>query len=372
MMSRDHQQDEFGFFTRHLLKWYHLHGRDLPWRRTADPYAIWVSEIMLQQTQVATVLPYYDRFLAAFPTVRDLSAAPLDKVLKAWEGLGYYARARHLHRAANEIVSRFGGRFPSKFEEILSLPGIGRSTAGAIATIALGQRHPILDGNVRRVLCRYFCVEEDPKTKQVEERLWQYSEKLLPKKEAADYTQAIMDLGATLCTPAEPRCTLCPVRQRCKAWEKGIQEKLPVKSAVKSIPERDYVAAVLFRGEKVLIRRRPAKGLLGGLWEFPGGRVELDRKGRGFEKKIHGALQQELPWKVDRWAPWGKIKHTFTHFKMTLHVFSGRIESRPERSTDEQKWVGLKELSKYAFSSAHQKILLKLKEPDQDQRRLFS
>jgi len=327
---------------------------------------------MLQQTQVTTVLPYYQRFLSSFPTVRDLATAPLDKVLKAWEGLGYYARARHLHRAANEIVARFDGNFPSRFDDILSLPGIGRSTAGAIATIAFGQRYPILDGNVKRVLCRYFAVEEDPKKKEIEEQLWRYAEKLLPRKEAADYTQAIMDLGATLCTPVEPRCAICPVRNKCKAFEKGIQEKLPIKGIVKDIPQRDYVAGVAFRGEKVLIRRRPAKGLLGGLWEFPGGPVTLGERGRSSEKKMKEALQKEIPWAVDRWSPWGKIKHTFTHFKMTLHVFSGRIEGRPGKSTDEQKWVGLEELSNYPFSSAHQKILLKLNRPETEQQRLFS
>jgi A/G-specific adenine glycosylase len=370
-MSRSIDQEVFGFFTRNLLKWYYAHGRDLPWRRTADPYAIWISEIMLQQTQVATVLPYYERFLSSFPTVRDLAAAPLDKVLKAWEGLGYYARARHLHRAANEIVTRFGGDFPSRFEAILSLPGIGRSTAGAIATIAFGLRYPILDGNVKRVLCRYFCVEEDPKKKEIEEQLWRYSEKLLPRKEAEDYTQAIMDLGATLCIPVEPRCTLCPVRKKCKAFQKGVQEDLPVKSVGKRIPERDYVAGVLFRGEKVLIRRRPAKGLLGGLWEFPGGSVDLEKGGRGLDKKLRGVLRKEIPWIVNQWAPLGKIKHIFTHFKMTLHVFSGHVENRQGKNSDEQKWVALEELSNYAFPSAHQKIVSKLKQPDRQQR-LFS
>lgn len=354
------------------MRWYRAHGRDLPWRRTADPYAIWISEIMLQQTQVATVLPYYERFLSNFPTVGDLAAAPLDSVLKTWEGLGYYARARHLHRAANEIVTRFEGSFPSRFEEILSLPGIGRSTAGAIATIALGQRHPILDGNVKRVLCRYFCVEEDPKKKETEARLWRYSEKLLPRGKADDYTQAVMDLGATICTPAEPRCALCPVRNQCQGFERGIQEKLPVKGAGKRIPERDYVAGVVFLGEKVFIRRRPAKGLLGGLWEFPGGRVDLEGRGRAGEKKIREALRKEIPWPVDQWTSWGRIKHTFTHFKMTLHVFSGGTQRAGGENRPDRKWVGLEELSNYAFSSAHQKILLKLNRPEQEQQRLFT
>ncbi len=371
-MSRSTHQNEIHLFTRNLLRWYRAHGRDLPWRRTGDPYAVWISEIMLQQTQVATVFSYYHRFLSSFPTLHDLAAAPLDKVLKAWEGLGYYARARNLHRAANEIMTRFEGNFPAHFEEILSLPGIGRSTAGAIATIALGGRYPILDGNVKRVLCRYFCVEEDPKKKEIEEQLWRYSEMLLPRKEADVYTQAIMDLGATICTPSEPRCTLCPVRSKCKGYAKGIQGKLPIRGVGKRIPERDYVAGVVFCGEKVLIRRRPAKGLLGGLWEFPGGRVDLEGNGRGAERKMREAVQGEIPWIVDQWAPWGKIKHVFTHFKMTLHVFSGRIESRPGKRTADQKWVGLDELSEYPFSSAHQKILLKVTRPEEAQQPLFS
>ncbi|HLG22349.1 MAG TPA: A/G-specific adenine glycosylase [Candidatus Manganitrophaceae bacterium] len=347
--------------TRNLLKWYRGFGRDLPWRRTRDPYAVWVSEIMLQQTQVATVLPYYQRFLSAFPTVHDLAAAPLDRVLKSWEGLGYYARARNLRRAAQEVIDRFEGSLPSTFEDILALPGIGRSTAGAILTIAFGRRHPILDGNVRRVLCRYFCVEEDPREKSVEARLWRVSEALLPKKDADLYTQAIMDLGATVCAPVRPRCPVCPVQGGCLAYQKGLQASLPRKGARKSVPHHDYVAGVIEKGGKVLVRRRPAGGLLGGLWEFPGGRVDGKPKTPLLSAVAAGPfLENETGIKIAAAEPLIRINHAFTHFRMTLHVFSCRTDGAGLKISSNAKWVHLKKLSDYPFSSAHQKILQKL------------
>ena len=354
------------FFTRALLRWYRAFGRDLPWRKTTDPYAIWVSEIMLQQTQVATALPYYRRFLSAFPTVQDLAAASLDKVLKSWEGLGYYARARNLHRAAKELVDVYNGIFPSTFEEVLSLPGVGRSTAGAILTIGFGQSHPILDGNVRRVLCRYFCVEEDPRGKKTEERLWRYSESLLPKRNAAAYTQAIMDLGATICTPSSPQCSVCPLNQGCLGYQKGLQEKLPLRGAAKVLPHRDYLAAVIRRGEKVLIGRRPLKGLLGGLWEFPGGRSFSKVGADGEAPKL---LEKELGFQIQNVAPWMEVRHVFTHFRMTLRIFVCQTKIRNIPS--DLKWVSLKELDRYPFSSAHQKIVLKLTGKERGQGELF-
>jgi len=361
-------QDDNRLFTRSLLQWYEAHGRTLPWRETVDPYAIWVSEIMLQQTQVATVLAYYQRFLSAFPTVQDLAGAPLEKVLKAWEGLGYYARARHLHQGAKEVVARFGGRVPSIFEEIVSLPGIGRSTAGAILTIAFGQRYPILDGNVRRVLCRYFAVLEDPKKKEIENELWAHSEKLLPKKKADLYTQAIMDLGATICTPTAPQCPLCPVRNGCRGYRIGAQADLPVKAAKKKIPHHDYVAGVIFHKGRVLIRRRPLKGLLAGLWEFPAGRIEAHR-GVRLEKEIESLFENETKLKVQATHPWMEIKHAFTHFRMTLHVFICASEGGG-RVAAPLRWVRLQNLSDHPFPAAHQKIVLRLADI-KDERKLF-
>lgn len=357
-------QDDVRLFTRSLLRWYKAHGRVLPWRQTVDPYAIWVSEIMLQQTQVATALSYYHRFLSAFPTVRDLAAAPLEKVLKAWEGLGYYARARHLHQGAKEVVGRFGGKVPSAFEEVLSLPGIGRSTAGAIVTIAFGQRYPILDGNVRRVLCRYFAVAEDPKKKEVEKALWRYSEGLLPGKEADLYTQAIMDLGATVCTPAAPQCALCPVRNGCRGYRIGVQADLPVKTEKKKVPHHDYVAGVIFQKGRVLIRRRPLNGLLAGLWEFPAGRIEAHR-GVRLEEEVEALFEKEMKLKVRTTHPWMEIKHTFTHFRMTLHVFVCSLEG-PGKAAAPLRWVRPTDLTGHPFSAAHQKIVLKLGEIKDD------
>lgn len=328
---------------------------------------------MLQQTQVATVDAYYRRFLSAFPTVQDLADAPLEKVLKAWEGLGYYARARNLHRAAAEVVSRFGGKIPSSPEAILSLPGIGRSTAGAILTIGLGQRHPILDGNVRRVLCRYFAVLEDPKKKEVEKQLWEHSERLLPEVKADLYTQAIMDLGATVCTPASPRCGACPVQKGCRGYRLGIQSELPVKGIRKKVPHRDYTAGIIFNKDAVLIRRRPLTGLLAGLWEFPAGPVEGPSPGGGPEKRslgkeVEALFEKEMGLKVRATHPWMEIKHTFTHFKMTLHVFICAAKG-PGKVSPPLRWAALRELADLPFSAAHQKIVLKLIETEG--RKLF-
>ncbi len=334
-----------------LLAWYHQAGRNLPWRKTTDPYAIWVSEIMLQQTQVVTVIPYYHRFLAKFPTVAALASAPLDSVLKIWQGLGYYTRVRSLWQAAKTIMDEFGGVFPSTQKELLSLPGIGRSTAGAILNIAFLQKHPILDGNVKRILIRYFCIAKDPKEKVVDQELWQLAEQILPDKEVNHFTQAIMDLGATVCLPKNPKCSICPVQPGCLAYKKGLQDTLPMKPVQKEIPHYDYVAAVIQKGNKVLIKKRPEKGLLGGLWEFPGGRVK--QKGR-----FNEVVESEIGQKVFLMPRWFHIRHAFTHFKMTLHLFRGSIEAGKIGAPF--KWVTLSGLAAYPFSAAHQKIVLKL------------
>jgi len=343
-----------------LLRWYKQAGRDLPWRTTDDPYAIWVSEIMLQQTQVATVIPYYNRFLARFPTVQILAMAPLDHVLKIWEGMGYYARARSLLLAAQKIVEQFGGNMPRSHQELYSLPGIGRSTAGAILNIAHLQRHPILDGNVKRILVRYFCIRANPKEKKVEAKLWRLAEQILPVSHVNSFTQAIMDLGALICLPRRPNCPLCPVQSGCQAYQKGMQYKLPLKSVTKKVPHFDHVAAVIQNGNKVLIKKRPEKGLLGGLWEFPGGRV-ID--GTDCNRMIEKEIGQNL-----RLTPWFEIKHTFTHFKMTLHLFRGKIGSDKmgsgqigtARIPSPFQWAMIHQLSEYPFSSAHKKIVIKL------------
>lgn len=356
-------------FTRPLIKWYQCAGRRLPWRETIDPYAIWVSEIMLQQTQVATVLPYYQRFLKVFPSIGALAEAEVEAVLKVWQGLGYYARARNLHKAAREVVAQYKGALPSTFDALHALPGIGRSSAGAILTIAFGQRHPILDGNVRRVLCRFFAVKENPRDKKIEAMLWSRSESLLPKRNAGLYLQAIMDLGATCCTPAQPTCALCPVKSGCGAYKKGLQDLLPVKRTPKQIPHFDYFAGVMTCGEQVLIRRRPLKGLLAGLWEFPGERAGPVSERRDMGASYAAFLRKEMEMDLPRFDPWLKINHVFTHFKMTLHVFSHELKNGMKRDLP-SKWVARKTLLDHPFSSAHHKIALRLIEAE-DRTPLF-
>src|SRR3990172_538269 len=251
--------------AQRLLRWYRKEGRDLPWRRTADPYAIWISEIMLQQTQVSTVIPYYERFMAAFPTVADLAHAPLGTVLKVWEGLGYYARARNLHRAAKMILEQHQVIMPEDIGALASLPGIGRSTAGAIVSIAYGKKAPILDGNVRRVLCRLFAIRQNPSLLPVQKRLWGLSEGLVPEKDPRSFNQALMDLGAMVCLPKDPDCPACCLKPFCLAYQKGIQKSLPIKSPGKKIPHYHVAVGVIWKGKKVLITQRPLERLLRGL-----------------------------------------------------------------------------------------------------------
>ncbi len=355
-------------FATLLLKWYRTSGRDLPWRQTRDPYAIWLSEIMLQQTQVTTVIPYYRRFLDVFPTVHALAEATLDEVLKQWEGLGYYARARHLHRSAQIVVAQFGGAVPSTFDRLHALPGIGRSTAGAILSLAFGQRYPILDGNVRRVLCRYFGVRQHPKL--VESKLWEYAERLLPERKADLYTQALMDLGATVCVPRAPRCLDCPVSEGCVGYRKGIQGNLPARRRRKPLPHHHHVTVVVLvegqPGPAVWIRQRPAEGLLGGLWEFPSIRAD-----EGDVKGAAATLLDDVcdPGGITLHPAW-QIAHAFTHFTMTLHVFvAPTAAGHVRRLSPDVVPVAVSDLPDYPFSASQRRIALKLSERLQRERR---
>jgi A/G-specific adenine glycosylase len=352
-------------FTSPLVRWYRASGRELPWRNHPEPYGVLVSEIMLQQTQVTTVIPYYGRFMSAYPSVRDLAEAPLEQVLKQWQGLGYYSRARYLHRSANQIIEQYGGVFPSDIETLMSLPGIGRSTAGAILTIAMGQRHPILDGNVRRVLCRFFAIKDDPRAKRVETMLWNLSSDLLPRRLPGFYLQAIMDLGATICKPAHPICEDCPVKSACGAKREGLQAVIPLKKTKKKSPHFDYVAGVIFCDDAVLIRRRPMKGLLAGLWEFPGDRITEIVGEAAVEDSPDTAIQTYFKNKLNLgFKTTDKlmtIKHIFTHFKMTLHVFRQGVSSQVEYEPP-FRWAKIDTLTTYPFSTAQNKIVLKLEE----------
>jgi A/G-specific adenine glycosylase len=299
-----------GAFAARLLAWYREHGRhDLPWQRDRTPYRVWVSEVMLQQTQVATVIPYYERFLARFPDVGSLAAAPLDEVLHLWSGLGYYARARNLKRAAERIAADHGGEVPTSLEALVALPGIGRSTAGAILALALGERHPILDGNVKRVLARRFGITGDPGSASVLAALWARSDAVTPPGDAADFTQAIMDLGATLCTRRRPRCSACPVAPGCVALATGRTSELPGPRAGRARPRRRVVWLVLAHAGRVRLERRPAHGLWGGLWGFP------EYATRAAALAAARALGAAPRARARTLAP---IRHAFTHFELEI------------------------------------------------------
>lgn len=368
-MRRNYKPSIQGKFSQNLLTWYPKNRRKLPWRRTRDPYRIWVSEVMLQQTRVETVIPYYKRFLNRFPTLKTLARAPRSRAMKAWEGMGYYSRIRNLHDAVKEIVHRNGGIVPQTYEELVSLPGIGRTTAGAILSFAFHQDRPILDGNVRRVLARVFRIEKDPKDPETQRDLWQLSESLIPKDRGYLFNQALMELGATICLPRNPKCPICCLKDLCLAKRYNLQNSLPLRVKKKPLPHYDISAGIIWnRRKKVLITLRPPKGLLGGLWEFPGGKKE---KGESLEKCLKREVREELGIQIRVKEPFMEVKHAYTHFKITLHTFHCeylRGRPRPLRSED-WKWVSLKGLSKYAFPAANRKIIDELLKVYSPQRR---
>lgn len=345
-----------------LLGWYGRHGRDLPWRSSRDPYAIWVSEILLQQTRVSAGLPYYHRFLKRFPTVGALAEARLDDVLKCWEGLGYYSRARNLHQAAKLVVREHGGKLPSSADGLRQLPGIGPYTAGAIASIAFDRDEPVVDGNVIRILCRLFGIDADVTAARTKQRLWDLARRLLPTGRSGDFNQALMDLGATICRPAGPDCDACPLAKLCRARRDGTQARLPRKKKTKTLPHYDMAVGVIWKAGKVLIDRRPEQGLLGGLWEFPGGKVQA---GESHPAAVVREVKEELGIDVQVLAGLESVEHAYSHFRVSLHFFTCRYVAgrcRP-RQVAACKWVSPSQLEQYAFPSANREILRKLRDP---------
>ncbi|MBE9031574.1 A/G-specific adenine glycosylase [filamentous cyanobacterium LEGE 11480] len=345
-----------------LLNWYDASGRDLPWRRTQDAYAIWISEIMLQQTQVKTVLPYYDRWLQQFPDVQTLAATAQQTVLKAWEGLGYYARARNLHRASQMIVERFNGEFPNNFDDAMSLPGIGRTTAGGILSSAFNLPLPIMDGNVKRVLARLIGLTVPPA--KALDQLWEISAQLVPTDNGRDFNQAFMDLGATICTPKNPACLLCPWRTSCQAYQHNQQTQLPISERKKSLPHKTIGVVMITNNQgEILINQRPEQGLLGGLWEFPSLEVPSGRSTLNAIKKTipqNFGIRFKLPTAIIQ------IEHTYTHFKATFHVYQADldIETETHRQTAnsngaaiEQRWIKLNQLDQFPFPKSHLKMI---------------
>jgi A/G-specific adenine glycosylase len=332
-------------FASILVQWQRRHGRKgLPWQASTDPYRVWLSEVMLQQTQVAAVIPYYERFLRAFPTVSSLAAASEDEVLQLWSGLGYYARGRNLHAAA-KLIAQSG--FPGSAEKIAELPGVGRSTAAAIAAFAFGERAAILDGNVKRVLARHAGIAGFPGDKKVEAKLWTLAESLLPKAGIEIYTQAVMDLGATVCTKAKPRCDACPVKRSCVARRKGLTGKLPAARPRKALPSKSTTWLVLRHAGQVLLERRPSPGIWGGLWSFPeADGKDLERDCRALGYRIRSTRELDT------------IEHGFTHFRLTIRPMLCEVSVTAARAEMPGRlWIDIGEAGSAATPAPVRRLL---------------
>jgi A/G-specific adenine glycosylase len=339
-----------------VLTWAETALRDLPWRQIRDPYRVWISEVMLQQTRVETVIPYYLEWMKQFPTLHALARADLGQVLKAWEGLGYYARCRNLHRAAQMVVEEHGGRLPETREELLALPGIGPYTVGAILSLAFDRDAAVLDGNVRRVLSRLFAIDDDPRQAQTRERMWARAEALVPPGQAGRFNEAMMDLGARVCTPRSPHCGVCPLNSLCQAFADGNPEDYPPSRRRRPMPHYNVTAGVIWQDDHVLIAQRPLDGLLGGLWEFPGGKQQ---EGETLCECLKRELREELDIEVEVGEQLTVVHHAFTHFRITVYAFECRYLSPGEPKAlgvDAWHWVTPDELDDYALPVVDRKI----------------
>lgn len=343
-----------------LLEWYHQNKRAMPWRNTTDPYKIWVSEIMLQQTRVDTVIPYYNRFLESFPTVTDLAAADQQDVLKLWEGLGYYSRGRNLHQAAKTVVEKFDGNIPSDPKKITSLKGIGPYTSAAILSIAFNKKFAVVDGNVLRVLTRFFGIENDIRSSKTKNEIQKIADSIIPESTPADFNQAIMELGATICKPRRPLCDQCPLSTECAAYNSAQTEKIPYKSPAKKIPHHHIgVGLIVNSKNELLIALRPNEAMLGGLWEFPGGKKEDDES---IKTTVKRELREELGVDVAVYDEFHQLKHAYSHFKITLHAYWCEITSGTPKpkSSKELKWVTLGEIDRFPFPKANKSLIERL------------
>ena len=352
-------------FSSRLIVWQKQHGRhDLPWQNTTDPYAIWVSEIMLQQTQVTAVIGYYSKFMQRFPTIAALANATQDEVLQHWSGLGYYSRARNLHNAAQTIMDDHGGVFPQDFETIQTLSGIGRSTAAAIASFAFNQVQTILDGNVKRVLARHFAVEGWPGTPKIEKQLWLLAESLLPKTDMVAYTQGLMDLGATLCSRSKPKCMLCPLVNTCQAYQQQRVSQLPTPKPRKTIPEKYTTMLILRQGDNVMLEKRPPSGIWGGLWSFPEHESSDDSNVDckiDNNNDLSAIVQQRFGMTVQPQQSLPELSHAFTHYKLhitpqPLHVTKQHFKA----SESGQIWLSIEDAIGAAIPTPVRKILISL------------
>ncbi len=345
------------------MSWYDHHRRKLPWRKTSDPYKIWVSEVMLQQTTVPAVLPYYRNWIRLFPDIRTLARARPQQVLKAWEGLGYYERARNLHRAARLISAGPIAAIPQTYEELSALPGFGPYTTAAVLSIAFGQPYPVLDANIRRTMMRVLAIKKNPDAR-TEKRVSCELARLMPGEDPGKFNQAMMELGALVCRPRNPRCLLCPVRRFCRAYERGEQEVIPPprKRIYSGI---DSVVGIIWKSGRVLIQKRPASGLLAGLWEFPGGKR---KRGETLEEALHRELREELGVQVRTSRFFLKVRHAYTRFLVTLYAFECRLANSPRLKRSSHRWVALPDLKRYPFPSGSAKIVRFLEQ--KEKRRL--
>lgn len=343
--------------SRQLLAWYKRHQRSLPWRETSDPYRIWISEIMLQQTQVDTVIPYYFRFLKNFPNVYALARAPLQQVLKTWENLGYYSRARNIHAAAQIVVDQFDGRIPDTIETIKTLPGIGKYSAGAILSIAYGQALPAVDGNVRRILSRVFAIRKPLDDSREQKILFELAATLVPAKRPGDFNQALMDLGAMICQAKNPNCSICPLASICRAWLTDLQNSLPVKRKALTIPRRQSVAAVIRNPEGLLlVVQRPATGLLASLWKLPGGFVE---DGENMESSLRRSVRKELGIFIRAVKKLASVNHAYTHFRIKLDTYESiLLKGEPKAlACQEWRWATPSDLNKLPLSKIDRTVI---------------
>lgn len=339
-------------FQRKLFRWYERHQRKLPWRECRDPYKIWVSEVMLQQTTVQTVLPYFTKWIKIFPTLKDLSQAPLQKILKSWEGLGYYQRAKNLHAASRIIMEKFKGRIPQDYKALKELPGFGPYITAAVLSLAYDKPFPVVDANVRRVLMRLKGTqgETDPKN---DKALLDFLSGYFPEKKPGIFNQAMMELGALVCRPKNPSCLLCPLNDYCQAFKNGEQEVIPLPKKM-NYRRIEAVVAIIRKNGKFLIQKRPSKGLLADLWEFPGGKK---KSGETLEEALHREIKEELRTDLQSEKFLIRVNHAYTQFQVTLYAYECRLKDRPRLNKNHHRWVTLRAMRHYPFPSGSAKII---------------
>lgn len=339
-------------FAERLLAWYDREKRQLPWRKNKDPYRIWVSEIMLQQTRVETVIPYFERFMARFPTLESLAAAPEEEVLTYWQGLGYYSRARNLQRGVREVVATYNGKVPTESPEIKGLSGIGDYTAGAILSMAYGQASPAIDGNVLRIFSRLYCLDGDIGSTKTKREVASLVSELISKERPGDFNQALMDLGAGVCVPQKPRCTNCPVTRDCLAWQRNETERFPIKRPKKQPRPVEVAVAVIKDNDRFLLEKRPDKGLLAGMWQFPAVEQQTDQP-------LPAALAEKLAAAgviVQIGAVLSGLTHTFSHIRWMMTVYSCQLLTESSEEEEPLKWVAASEMSQITWAGPHAKI----------------